>query len=221
MNDAVMAPQPVSFFSLLYAATQEEHRRLDRLIGLPTGLRSEKDLVRILTAWDIVWAEVRAGVQRDRRPAGHDERARLLVSAVRALQRIHADLAELMAGTRAGRSNHLDIPPSTTDDGLLSGLLDAEPGVWAASYVLRGSRINGGTVAVKISDELELPLGVATSYHSDDAIGPAWAAFRRRLDAWGRIARDVDRDQAVTATREAFTVVADRLEAALPAVGRT
>jgi heme oxygenase len=222
VNDAVMAPQPVSFSSFLRLVTRDEHAWLDSVLRAPDRLRSEADFARLLIAWDTVWAEVRTGVQHDRRPAGHDERARLLVSAVRALQRLHADLAQLGygSGMRAAADGRpaMDVEDVDSD---LTRVLTCEPGVWAVSYVLRGARVCGGHLASQISERLELPLGIATTYHSDEAIGPSWASFRHRLDVWGRIARGTDREQAVVAVRQVIGIVGVRLEASLPPPGRS
>lgn len=219
MTDAVTVPQPLSFSSVLRGSTRAEHERIVAALRLPERIRAEADLVRLLIAWDTVWAEVRVGVQRDRRPAGHDERARLLVSAVRAVQRIRADLDEL--GYAAPWVGPDDEPRRIEPGGDLTVLLASEPGVWAVSYVLRGSRMGGPTIAAMIGERLELPHGVASAYHCDDAAGPSWILFRRRLDAWGRMAREVEREHALTAARAAFLLIGGRLTAALPAVGRT
>jgi hypothetical protein len=211
----------MSFSSLLRCSTNGDHERIEVALGIPDRLHSEADLARLLIAWDTVWADVRAGVQLHRRPAGHDERARLLVSAVRAMQRIRADLAELGPETVRPGPKPGDAPGSGLPDGDLADLLAAEPGVWAVSYVLRGSRLGGGVFAPLVGERFELPLGVATAYYRDEAAGPSWISFRRRLDAWGRVAREDDCDQALDLTGTVFALVSARLTAALPPAGRT
>jgi heme oxygenase len=219
--DAVTVARQVSFSAELRGRTRDDHEQVERWLGLPDRLTSVGDLARLLHGWREIWADVRAGCG----PAGHDESARLLVSSVRAVQQSAADLRAIAmiddsddvpraVAAEAGRPRPDDADRCRPTE--LSALLATEPGVWAVSYVLRGSRVGGSVLAPLITRRLGLPEGVATDYHGDVTTGRSWVTFRARLDAWGRVATPSGRDAVLGLTRDVFDLVGSRLLAALP-----
>jgi hypothetical protein len=71
-------------------------------------------------------------------------------------------------------------------------------------------------LAPLIAQRLRLPEDVDAGYFADGAAGPAWVAFRRRLDSWGRVCGTTAREDAVRLAGDAFDVVRARLAEALP-----
>lgn len=186
----------------LRSATAADHQRAEAALGLPERLDTVADLSRLLQSWRSVWCDVRSAVA-DR----GDEAARLLVSAVRAEQQLDSDLGVLGSLTDA-RSAGSGSPQ-------LRRMLETAPGIWAVSYVLRGSRVGGTAQAPAIVRRLHLPEHVGTAYLADHTAGPSWVAFRGRLDRWGRTAGSGGREAAVRLAGEMFALVAERLEAGL------
>lgn len=217
---AMTAARQVSFSAQLRERTRGEHEQVERSLGLPDRLETFGDLALHLQGWRSVWSEVRAGCG----PAGHDEAARLLVSSVRAVQQISADLRALsmnddsdVTALRPPVALRGDVEPRP---GGLAALLETEPGMWAVSYVLRGSRVGGAVLAPLIAQRLRLPDGVATGYHADATSGRSWVAFRGRLDTWGLGSGPSGRRAALDLTREVFDLVSARLLESLPPESR-
>jgi heme oxygenase len=201
------AATQMSFSAELRSLTGEDHERVEQLLDLPWRLETRSDLSAVLQAWSGLWSDVRSGCGQ----VGGDESARLLVASVRAVQQISGDLGDLVvvgATPPARRTRRAD--PA------LASLLDTSAGVWAVSYVLRGSRVGGTVLAPLVAERLRLPEGTAAAYLGDPDTARAWAAFRRRLDSWGRVAGASARDQAVRLAHEAFARIGARLAAALP-----
>lgn len=184
---AIMVPagRGTSFSVELRQATRDQHEHAERALDLPGRIGSPADLAGLLVAWRTVWDTVRSacGTTRD------DEAARLLVSAVRAGRQINADLATLAVvdpSLDVSGPTAAPLHRRTHDLRELRGILGTAPGVWAASYVLRGSRVGGTVLAPLISQRLALPDGAAMEYFGDAAAGRFWVAFRGRLDQWAR-----------------------------------
>jgi hypothetical protein len=235
-TEALAAARQVSFSVELRRSTRGDHENAERILDLPARMHSLVDLARLLHAWRSIWSDVRAECG----PAGHDESARLLVSAVRAVQQTAAglrslamidesDAGEIRALVEPGAGPDATTPTTTTtpmttsttiggdgagDGGPFAALLATEPGLWAVSYVLRGSRVGGTVLAPLFAEQLGLPLGVASEYHADATTGRSWVTFQRRLDDWGRCGGPDGRDAVVHLAREAFALVGARLSAA-------
>jgi heme oxygenase len=211
-GNGAAATRQVSFSAELRNLTREDRERVEELLDLPWRLQTRSDLSAVLQAWSGLWTDVRSGCGQ----VGGDESARLLVASVRAVQQIAGDLGDLaVAGaTSPARRTCRAEPP-------LAPLLGSPAGVWAVSYVLRGSRVGGAVLAPLITERFRLPEGTAVAYLGDPDTARAWAAFRRRLDSWGRVARTSARNQAVRLAHEAFDGVGVRLAAALPPAAGT
>jgi heme oxygenase len=199
----------------LRSQTRDQHEQLERVLDLPCRLGGPSDLAAILGVWGSLWAGVRSGCGA----AGRDESARLLVSSVRAVRQVAVDLDDLAAVvaarpavTRARRVAALRAAP----DRCLVPVLGSPAGVWAVSYVLRGSRVGGTVLAPIIARHLGLPGGIADNYFGDSAAGPAWVRFRRRLDMWAHSVGESAREDVVRIAVDVFGMLGDRLDVALP-----
>jgi heme oxygenase len=201
------ATRQVSFSEELRSLTGADHERVEELLDLPWRLETRSDLSAVLQAWSGLWSDVRSGCGQ----VGGDESARLLVASVRAVQQIAGDLGDLAVAAAGSPARH-----TRRAEPALASLLGTPAGVWAVSYVLRGSRVGVAVLAPLIAERFRLPEGTATAYLGDPDTTRAWAAFRRRLDSWGRVAGASARDQAVQLAHEAFDQVGARLAAALP-----
>lgn len=208
-GNGAAATRQVSFSAELRSLTREDRERVEELLDLPWRLQTRSDLSTVLQAWSGLWADVRSGCGQ----VGGDESARLLVASVRAVQQIAGDLDDLAVAGATSPARRAEPP--------LAPLLGTPAGVWAVSYVLRGSRVGGAVLAPLIAERLRLPEGTAVAYLGDPDTARAWAAFRRRLDSWGRVTQTSTRDQAVRLAHEAFYGAGARLAAALPPAAQT
>jgi heme oxygenase len=200
----------VSFSAELRSLTREDHEAVERVLDLPWRLQERSDLAAVLQVWSGLWSDVRSGCGH----AGRDESARLLVASVRAIRQIAGDLDDLaVAGATPSGGQLRGAEP------VLAPLLDTPAGVWAVSYILRGSRVGGTVLAPLIAERLRLPEGMSAGYFGDADAGRAWVTFRRRLDSWGRVAGTSAREQTAGVAHEAFGRICERLAAVLPPTG--
>lgn len=208
----VLPARSRSLSTELRSATRADHARAEADLGLPDRLVAVDDLAGLLLGWSAIWSDVRSGSVST--PAGDgrgcgDEAARLLVTAVRAERQITADLRALARLGAAETGTGTGTDRSASDE--LRQILATPPGVWAVSYVLRGSRVGGTVLAPLVARRLGLPEGVADEYLGDGDAGRAWVAFRGRLDRWGHTAGPTATDTVVRLAGTVFGLVRTRL----------
>jgi heme oxygenase len=206
-GNGVVVTRQLSFSAELRSLTRNDHEGVEKVLDLPWRLQDRSDLAAVLEAWSALWSDVRSGCGH----VGRDESARLLVASVRAVRQIAGDLDDLAVAGASAPAGSL-----RTGEPVLAPLLATPAGVWAVSYVLRGSRVGGTVLAPSIAERLRLPEGMAAAYYADADAGRAWVTFRRRIDSWGRVAGTSAREQTLQLAHEVFNRVGERLAAVLP-----
>jgi heme oxygenase len=161
----------------LRTQTRDEHVAVEAELDFGR-LHDRAALAGLLRGWDAVWGAVLcAGTLPGACRQASEE---LLVAAVQARRWIRSDLASI-GGHRA---SDLDVVQRAEDSTHLANLLAVPADSWGVAYVLRGSRLGGTVLAVRVSAALGLPPDCGTKFLASAGTEPGrdWVAFRRRLD---------------------------------------